>query len=323
MQQDAFQALSPDAQWTEGQRELAQAVADWRAVPGAAPTLAAMDRFGRGERFEDCQPLSALFTADGVSARTFVDDLVGRVLSVLRRYPLGQLPLRHSRREVVDTVLLAHTGNATLALSLYDERALQLQPAPETVEFAGLETWALVLAGEGQAERIERIPVSDKQAEFHRETVPLRAGTRLYRDGSRQAHQVRSVRGSLVVLRLQRFVPETDAVREYGLADGALIRRAAARLEQTRLDMAMAVLAALGRRDAVPLMSKIALGDGAAELRWQALRAILALDTRAGMVLLGNVAASDDAVLASPAKELRRSLLVQWPELEKVAQWRG
>ncbi len=330
---DDLKALSRDAAaWEQGQRTLARMIAAWRTAPEAASVLAALDRFGRKEPLVSCAALAALFAKVGDvaldpapdtpsdPARELVSGLMRRGLAALAAHPLGQMPFRHAHRQAADTLLLAHSGTATLGLAVFDGAALARQPAPRTAEFAPVETWFRVLAGSGRGDLTTRDPES---AALRTDALDLMPGMTFHRHGARQALQLREVSGSLVVLRLQRFTSLHDPVREVALGDGDLRSQAALTAEYSRMDMAMAALAALGRQDAVPALSRLVHGQGPAALRWQALRAILALDTRAGLVLLRTVASSDDPALSGPARDLHRTLVAQRPELEKVAQWRG
>ncbi|MBO9724380.1 MAG: hypothetical protein J7530_08405 [Novosphingobium sp.] len=315
-----LKALAQDEEsWVLGQRELARTIAEWRALPHVAPVFTALERFGRGVELEVCRPLAALFEGNRDTAGALVSELVRRGVAAIGSFPLGQLPFRHARRETINTVLLAHAGTATLALAVYDGEALARDPPPLTAEFAPKQTWSRVLAGRGRGERILR----DSSGTLHVEPVALEPGDALYRNGAREAFRLRNVDGSLVVLRLQRLASLHRPVRAYALEDGAFRGQAALTAEYNRQEMAMAVLAGLGRKDAVPVLSRIVEGTGSAALRWEALRAILAIDTRAGLVLLGTVAAGEDRELAGPARDLHRRLIAQWPELERVAQWRG
>lgn len=321
---DALATLrEDDAGWSAGQQGLATLLGLWRARPDVAPVLAELERFGAGEPIDSCPALAALFDGMSPVAREFAFGLVEAGLSGLTAHPLGQLPLRHGVAQTAHTLLLAHWGAATLSLVVYDGEALAAMPEPVSAQFAPLETWCHVLAGNGTASHIVCRSLMNDRAELHAASVPLRAGTVFHHPGRHESLEVRSARGSLVKLRLQRFLGGYEPLREFALADGMLLHQAAARPEDSRCELAMAVLARMGRRDAVPAMSRIALGPGHEALRWQALRELLTLDTRAGMVLLAQVAASEDDPLAAPAQELHASLLAAWPELEDVARWRA
>lgn len=321
---DALTALrEDDAGWTAGQKGLAAMLGLWRARPEVVPALAALERFGEGAPIEACPELTVLFDGASGAAHDFVSGLIETGLAGLAAHPLGQLPLRHAASAAAHTLLLAHWGRATLSLVALDGQALAALPAPQTATFAPVETWMHVLAGNGVADHVLCRKRDGDRAELQAGTMPLQPGVILYRNGAYEWLQVRSAPGSLVKLRLQRLLAGHEPVREYAIEDGALLHQAAARPEDSRDALAMAVLARMGRRDAIPAMSRIATEPGNEGLRWQALRDLLTLDTRAGMVLLAQVASSDGDPLAAPAQELHRSLLSAWPELEEVARWRA
>lgn len=312
-----------DTAWTVGQKGLAAMLGLWRARPEVTAALAALKRFGDGAPIEGCPELAVLFDGARSRALEFASGLVETGIAGLAVHPLGQLPLRHAATPAAHTLLLAHHGSATLALVVFDGEALVGLPEPASAEFVPVEIWSHVLAGTGMADHVLCHKLEDDHADLEVGTMPLQPGTVLYRHGRYESLRMRSVRGSLVKLRLQRLIDGNEPAREYALADGALLHQAAARSEDSRCELAMAALARMGRRDAIPAMSRIAMGPGHAALRWQALRELLTLDTRAGMVLLAQFAALEDDPLASPARELQASLLAAWPELEEVAQWRA
>ncbi|WP_395330403.1 hypothetical protein WBP06_17785 [Novosphingobium sp. BL-8H] len=311
--------------WERGQRRLASAVRLWRSGDAAGPVLAALGRFADGAPIDECPALAALFGKDGSLAERLANGLVGglvdAILPLLRENPLGQLPLRHAGRKTAHTLLLARERDASLAVTVHDGAALAARPIPHSAEFAPVETWMRVMAGAGTAACHLRDPA--RPGHVVRSELVLTPGTVLQRDGRREAMQVRAAQGALVVLRLQRRLEDADGICELAIEDGMPLRRAPARIEDSRLELAVSVLAAQGRRDAVPALGRIVSGSESAALRWSALRAVLALDTRAGLVLLGELADGDDPALAAAAQGVRRDLLVEWPELEKVAQWRG
>lgn len=307
--------------WTRGQQRLAEIVARWRGDKASLPVFAALERFAQGASCEDCAPLVDLFGPEDAFAKDFVGRLVTGVTAVLGELPLGQVPLRHARRRSSHTLLLARAGGASLAVTVYDGAALAEQAAPNSAEFTPMETWLRVLAGTGMAERITRPEAAP--APLQRAGLTLRPGMVHRRVGNREALQLRAADGALVVLRLQRCLPKAESVQEFRIDDGILLHTAAVRAEDSRLELAIAVLVAQGRREAVPALSRIVTGSAAASLRWSALRAVLGLDTRAGLVLLGELTADEDAVLAAAARGLQRDLTSEWPELERVAQWRG
>ena len=68
-----------------------------------------------------------------------------------------------------------------------------------------------------------------------------------------------------------------------------------------------------------PVLASIAQEDCAADLRWQALREGLGLDTAGGFAALARVAGQADDPLAAPAAALEAQLLASYPALEELA----
>ncbi|MEJ2408032.1 MAG: hypothetical protein P8Y58_00600 [Novosphingobium sp.] len=312
------------SEWERGQRILAQRLEAWRASPEIAPVLDAMERFGRGEALETCMPLADLFSPEsGLEshrAMDFVRGFVATGLEGLRDHPLGQLPLLHGTRKAAPTLTLARSGRASLALAVYDGAVLATLPAPKTAKFVPRETWIHVIEGEGMADLVLRRDGEGTRSALQSGSIELRGGTVVYRYGRRQGLQVRSARGHLVMLRLQRRFADDEPAREYSLPDGALVHQAAARPEDSLFELAVTLLGRMGRQDAVAHIARIASGEADPEagesLRWQAMREVLAMDTAAGLDLLTGFAAGEDDPLAGPAASLHASLIEIWPDLE-------
>lgn len=104
--------------------------------------------------------------------------------------------------------------------------------------------------------------------------------------------------------------------REYALPEGRLIKAISACKRTSQQIVALGVLGTLAHRPALGAMERLAL-DMAAErdLRWEALRQVLGIDARAGMALLGRLAARGGDVLSAPAAKLRRDLIGAQPDL--------
>jgi hypothetical protein len=315
-------SLRHDAiEWELGQHALARTLAAWRAEPGVAPVLTAMQRFGAGAPLERCTPLALLFQPDGPRAGAFVDSLVAAGLAALDGHPLGQLPLHHGSRDAAPMLVIARAGTATLALAAYDGAALDALPAPLTARFRPCETWKRVLSGSGVADRVLRADGDD--APLRPGTLWLRAGQVHHGFGPRESLDVRRVDGTMAVLRLERQLDDHGPVREYCLANGTLAHQAGARRHDSRDELVVALLGAMERIDAVPRMAQVALGGGGETLRWETLREVTALDALAGVELLAQVAADPEDSLRAPAAALLETLLAARPDLQDTATWPG
>ena len=329
----AFGAGAGDDLWNEGQQHVSVLLSRWRAAPAVAPLLEDLHRFGKGHALEALPALARAFRetpgGKGTDFDAAVGDLVQALVAGLAVWPLAQVPLRHSHAAAAGSLVLASSGRASLALAVWDGDA---GPDPDfgsdfgpdsgklrAAEFAPVESWLRVLRGSARAERIVR-RAQGVGGGILCEPLVLTAGMVLPHCGLREAVHVQ---GPLVALRLQRALVGDEPVQVRAVGDGGTVRRTAPCAEQSRLELAMAAITAMERRDAIPALSRIAGGNGPKALRWAALKAALGLDTRAGMVLLGALASSDDDALSVPARRLHGQLLGAWPELERVAQWRG
>lgn len=301
------------------QAALLDAMQAWRAGADATAVLAGVEAFAQGGELDRQPALAALFHGACGEARRFALDFAAQAIAALRGAPLGHVPLRHFTDGTTSPLLLARTGGTALALIALDGSGLAGRPAARTADFAPTDTWEQVLAGEGEAERIVCARTGENEARLERHPVALGPGSISIRDGTREALQVRSVRGCLVTLRLQRRRSDAGPTREYDLASGRLVHQAAGSPRDSRIELAMALLGRMGRIDAAPLLARIACSPGSAALRWQALRECLALDTLAGFRALSALAQDEGDALSAAAGTLRAQLVKAHPQLEALS----
>ncbi len=306
-----------DAPQRHAQAALQAALAVWRERQ-AGEVHADLDRLAAGAGLGECAALAPLFTP-GEAAPAFVASFARAMTEVLRKAPLGHVPLRHFTDGVTSTLLLARSANVTLALIAVDGVGFARRASASTVDFGPTETWEHVLAGTAAAEWIEACDTARDRAVLKRGTLALAPGQVIHRQGSREALQLRGVNGCLVSLRLQRRHANGEPTREYALADGRLVHQAAGDPADSRTELAIALLGRMGRTDAAPAMAAIALEPGSAALRWQALRECLALDTRTGFEALARIARDAADPLCAPAGALRAQLIEAYPQLKELA----
>lgn len=313
-----------DADWRSGQQALARALKTWRAEPAVAAVLAAVKRFGKGAAWEGCFALADLFAPNQDDARDratrFADSLIAAGSAALDAHPLGQIPLAQGGRDAVPSLVLMASGQATLALAVYDGSALAALAPPRTARFQPVESWMRVLSGRAEAEHILRRDGDGTRSLLQSAPHPLEPGAVFHRYGPREALNVLRVRGTMVVLRLERQLDDAGPVREHDLADGRLLLQASPSKADSRDELIVSLLERMQRADALPAMARIALGgeagDGAPPgagvfpaplrtrseaLRWQAVRAIAALDDPAARGVLARIAAQPEDPLAAPA----------------------
>ena len=305
------------------QRAAQQAAHDgmvaWISDPQRVRLRAELDVFAMNRPLADCPLLSGLFVEGDPTARMLALSFAAAGASILAQHPLAHLPQRHSTDGTVSVLLLGRSGNVTLTLCAVDGESFAAGPPARNVTFWQGESWEHVLAGEAEAELVDRCGEEGQGGTLHRRTVSLAEGSVVCRDADRQAMILRAVPRHFVTLRLQRRRPQAGPSREYALADGALVHQSAGNPRDSRVELMMALLGRMKRGDAAPVIAGIATGGGSEALRWQALREGLALNTATGFAALCRVAADPQDGLAGPAGALRAQLIETHPALAGIA----
>ena len=283
----------------------------WREEPRVAAILDELERYGAGADVGQCPTLGAMFAAPEL-ARGAVDALVVPMTRALATNPLGHVPLRHQFTGGLMVLQLAASGRAALSLVCYADMG---QAAARTVCFAGGERRELCLAGAADARFFEILREEPQRADLDCEDRRIVAGDVLLFEGPRHTKIVDRPRRRMAMLRLSRTEVCPSPAREYRIADGAQVHCASGDRGESRDEMAAAVLGAMGRRDAAPVLARIARDSGSDHFRWQALRETLALDTAQGFAALTDIAADTADPLAPPAGALRASLVERHPAL--------
>jgi len=283
----------------------------WRGQPQMAAISTELERYGGGADFADCPTLGAIF-AEPELARRAIDALVVPMVRTLAAHPLGHVPLRHQFAAGLMVLQLASVGRAALSLVCYEDMG---QAAARTVCFAGGERRELCLAGAADARFFEIIRAEPQRADLDCEARRIVAGDVLLFEGPRHTKIVDRPRRRMVMFRLSRSETCPSPAREYRIADGALVHCASGDRSESRDAMAAAVLGAMRRHDAAPVLARIARDSGSDHFRWQALRETLALDTAQGFAALTDIAGDTADPLAPPAGALRASLVERHPAL--------
>ncbi len=278
----------------------------WRRQARVAPVLAQLEDFGRGQPLAECPDLSRLF-AEGGTAEAFAAGLCSAFAATLADEPFGQLPFRHGFDGVLSTLLLARSGTARLSLVSFEPG----ERHSESATFSDATRRDAVIAGCATG----RLTARSAGGAIGSERVVIASGDSLALDLSRQALLVERVERRLVVLRLHRDAPAPRPTCEYALNDGRLLQKSAGDIRHSRQQAMLAVLGRMKRGDAAPIMSEMSGEDRPEELRWEALREALALDTATGFAALASIARSPLDPLAAPAGALRAQLIEAHPEL--------
>ena len=309
---------SDDAPQRTAQRAVVSALHVWRTKGDGAEVEAELARFHRGAALEDLPLMRALFDPDCTRANRFLGDLIMPLLHQIAKEPLAQSPLRHSTSDVSTAIVVARCATSALTLHCTSGTGLSRQPEAETASFFPAETWERVLAGSAEATQVRLAQVRPDSADLEHVTIRLGEGDVRHRNGRDEALLLRSVPTSLVQLRLQRRTDSLQPVRQYRLADGALVHQAAGTPRDSRLELTAALLGRMKRRDAAPMLAAMAEERGSDGLRWQVLRECLALNTATGFGTLATIADRADDSLRQPAMALRATLIAMHPELQEL-----
>ncbi|PEQ12991.1 hypothetical protein B2G71_09160 [Novosphingobium sp. PC22D] len=302
------------------QAGMREAVRTWRARPQVARVIAAMGELTGGAAVERLPALAELFGAEPGPSRQFAADFAAAIGAALSDQPLGHVALRHFTNGRRSTLLLARTG--TVSLTLVACEAAPVADTAVSVAFPDIETWDRVLAGTARAEIVSRPRGDGSGGALSRSPRTLACGDVVVRDGRETALRLTGIDGCLVLLRLQRRcgAEPTDELR---LANGAPVRRTSASAAESSALLTMTLLRAMDRQDAVPAITAIARGPGSAPLRWRAAREAIALDTRAGLDTLCEIAARADDPIAGLAAALRDDLLAAHSGLADLVSCRA
>lgn len=289
------------------QPQVDAALAAWRAQPEVVAVLEALAAYGAGASLAAGGTLARLL-ADNAAALRLAGGLIDPLMAALRAEPLAQLPLGFSAKPGLARIRLAQSGRAGLSLAVFARRAAV---RPASVLFEDGEAHELVLAGAGEAASY-RIGTDG----LSHAAVPCAPGTRITRKGADEARQIVAVTQPLLVQQLTREASAPAPSREVSLPSGAMLQTISACKRTSQQMMALGVLGALARSPALAAMEQLARDTVAArDLRWEALRQMLGLDTARGYALLAQLAARHSDALAEPSARLQRDLLAAYPEL--------
>lgn len=283
------------------------ALAAWRALPDVAAAIAALARFDAGEQLGTLPALASI-VCDAAAARAFADRLIAPLIAALRAEPLAQLPLGYSAAPGMARLRLASHGRTGLTLTVFAQRARAVSP---TALFEDCMAHEMVVAGTGRA-LVHRLD----QGQLTTAEVACEPGTRMTRTGPQDARQIIAVTRPLLLLQLTQAAAHPAPSREIALADARVIMAISGCKRSSQQMMALGVLGALAHRPALTELELLARDLAAQrELRWEAVRQVLALDAARGLALIGALAGSRADTLAVPAAALQQQLLAAQPDL--------
>lgn len=267
-------------------------------------------RFSAGTMLHDLPTLSRI-----MRCHTAALDLVTRwnapFLEALQEEPLVQIPFRHSYSGGFALLQLASTGNTALSLICYEHCHDEVRA--EAANFADREQYEIVLAGFGQTQLHRICEEQAERAVIETSEVSLSPGAIISSESRQVSRNISGVKGRMVMLQLHRRPENPAPTRDYALSDGRLLHQASGAKRDSQCEMAMAVLGAMGRDDAVPAMLALSK-NGSSHLRWEALRHALALETASGLERLTELAGDRADPLSAHAEKVRRHLYTTFPQ---------
>jgi hypothetical protein len=264
--------------------------AGWRT---SAAYCALESRFG--ECPADCPEAVAALGARLLGDSDWVAGLLAPLLDALAGDPFFEPRLRSNRDPARTGAVLFECPAASLIAGVTDAAAM---PMPERVVFTGRMTVTrYVRSGGAVLRRWRAEPLSgDFSAAGAAPCEPLPPidladGDVVRADGRSEAHLAGDPRSDMVTLAITARTG-MPLMREYRIADGALLTAASADDRASRTEMLLTFLRQSGRADAGPCF-EAATRDDAFHLRWAAMREWLGLDARAALPRLAEMAGHD------------------------------
>ena len=295
-------------------QRMESARAQWLA--GELPRLieAEIGRLASSEAMEQLPHLRRLL-GEFETASGFVEGFLASFVDGLRDEPLGLVPCSHSCQDGLTIVRLFSHGGVDLSLIAYANRR-EGDPPTSTI-FADRWVREIVIAGKGTALLHRLGQSSSGDCSISSRTIRLGPGSKLDLPDHCSSRQIVGAEAGLVVLQLSCTPDWPRPTREHCLADGRMLRQACGSKAVSQQEIALAVLGALKRKDAVPAMAALAV-EGPPHLRWEAIRHTIALEPLAGVRTLTETAAREGDELALPAAQLRAQLFATCPQFAEL-----
>lgn len=278
----------------------------WSQVMGA------LGSYGEGADLAALPALARLFSQADY-AQDWIGHWVRSMVAFLADNPLGQISNRHSHSSGLTTLQLATRGRAAITLLVFE--GTDQQGEAKSALFVDREQVDLVISGQAIANVYSLDGASPASIQSQERAVG--PGSVIDISGPSLARRFIKVKGSLVLLQLARVISDPQPSREFQLSDGALLRQSSGDKRASQEEMAMALLGAMGRTDASPVMAA-KTAAGADHVRWEALRQCLHLDAAHGFAVLSRLAGDKSDTLASSARALKHSLQQAHPELARL-----
>lgn len=286
-------------------------ISTWRDSAPVRAVDEALAAYDAGAPFDQIPVLGALMTERG--ARNHVDPLMTVLARTLGAQPLGHVALRHIHDGRRSSLILSRAGRVTLSLETRIGSPTPDLPA-RTCVLTDVESHDLVLGGAMDG-RLIRAVEGEETASFAIMPLSLRTGDTSVRHGRREVVALDRIAGCFTRLRLQRLAEVPAPARAYDLVTGARVGQASPDVAISRRALMVALLGRMDRAGDAPVLADIARDAADTDLRWEAVRECLGLDTATGFRLLGELARRVGDPIQADAAALRARLLAQHPQL--------
>lgn len=293
------------------QEQVASAQAQWRGQASVAAVLNELAQYGDGAQLSDLPELSRVIE-DAAFASEWIGCWTRHWVQCLKANPLALIPMRHHRSQAFSNLQIEARGRAALSLAVYEKRETKLEPF--SVVFSESDQREIVLVGSAQGFTHKIIEDKGNHASIESEARIWSCGDTIITEGRKSWRQIIQADGHMLMLQLTRAAPNPAPTREFCLTSGALLRQSSGEKALSQQELAMAVLGALDRRDAAPVVAELAR-SGPDHRRWEAVRQTLGLDPVAGFALLQDIADNPADSLCGHARSVRAQLLAEHPQL--------
>lgn len=270
------------------------AVRDWQggvAYQAAAGAFAACP-------LDDPEP-AALQAERLLGDDGWVRALLDPLLAALAADPFFEPPFKVNRDARRIGAILIDTPAASISASVTSAAAMATLPPPASVVATGrMQVMRTIRAGGATLRRWRAEPLtrgfSASAAPPCRPLAPVALidGDIRRCDGRIEAHLIEGASRDVVTLVATIRPGAAPLMREYAIASQALLRVASADDRASRTEMLLGFLRLGGRSDAGARFDAVTR-DPTFHLRWAAMREWLALDARAALARLGEMAAED------------------------------
>ncbi|MEL7446019.1 MAG: hypothetical protein AAGK02_09415, partial [Pseudomonadota bacterium] len=278
----------------------------------------ALETFGAGQPLSKSSALQQLVT-DHDAASEFAHGWIRSMVAAAKQAPLGEVPFRHSCSAGFSRVQLMQAGPATLSLLAYEE--LPSVKEPRTASFSDRETYEIVISGSATGYQYSVRNPDTANAEIVIAPTKSCAGTKVRLRPKHDARQFVHVSGMLSVLQLSRTLGEGAAdTIVYSLTDASIAHRSSGDKRASQNVMALAVLGAMEHSPAISTMTELAVSPGNLEVRWEAIRQLLAIKPVEGIRVLTAIATWPSDPLSNNAARLRGQLLTAHPVLADIEE---